>query len=502
MKNAISVDLDKLLESTSLQEETVSFGETFPEVAARIDLVERFNMNQSDVDQMTSNQVLQEYSFKVSQKIDIDYILQEWSWRCARGYPDYSNVSDRLKLQEVLDEMGIELPFKRIQEADDRSTKSKKSTSSDTGSANILATAKKFVNHLPEEKHDMLVKFINDIPYDELKVATANFLNSLSDANAKKYAGAFKSLDSVEKLQGKRYLDFNPLWDLNVEKAMGRGELYIAFMVKNAVAQGSSVSYDIAVGSKHYEVKALDVGKKGDIGSIRPGTEGKASRHPYFTTPLMTLASTIFALKDPEMQTSILTLGSTSKLQTILDIVNKTSVTRPRTGAPIMETPGDVSISVMGGLYNCAVELNKLRSNALDKDITTSRIIIKSPTKDSAYWIAADDVDNIAKIAGKNKAVSIKVGTPITDETKDAKILLTELLNHPFVKTPSYFTDGLTKIKQSFFGDKAGLVYFLRGMVYVSPNMAEFATTESSQDAYRFDLKSNYSKWPHVQNQS
>jgi len=428
--------------------------------------------------------------------VDIDAILTEWAWRCEKGYPNYNDKNDMIKLQEVLDEMGVALPFDRLKEAGP-----KKSATSVANSSNILITAKKFVKHLPEAKHDMLVKFIDDIPYNQLKVSVAALLNSLSEADAKKYATAFKSLPSVEKLEGKRYLDFKPLWDLNVEKAMGRGELYIAFMVKNAVTQGSSESFDIGVGSKHYEVKSLDAGEDGNIGSIRPGAEGKASRHPYFTTPLMTLASTIFAMKDPEIQASVLTLGNTAKLQSILDIVNKTSVIRPKSGNPIMETPGDVPISVMGGLYNCVVELKKYRPNALGKEVTTSRIKVKSATKDATYWITADDVDDIAKAAGKNKEASIKVGTQVTDETKDAKVLLTDLLNHPFVKNPALFTDGLSKVKKSFFGDKAGLVYFLRGMAYVSPNMSEFATTESSQDGYKFDLKAKYSKWAHVQNQ-
>ena len=37
--------------------------------------------------------------------IDLDSILHEWSWRCDKGYPDYNNLSDRIKLQEVLDEI-------------------------------------------------------------------------------------------------------------------------------------------------------------------------------------------------------------------------------------------------------------------------------------------------------------------------------------------------------------------------------------------------------------
>jgi len=428
-------------------------------------------------------------------KLDFDSIVTEWSYRCDKGYPDMKSKSDMIKLQEILDEMGIKAPFKRIKLTEAKPKPIAVNTSE------VLKTAKKFVKHLSEEKIPLLVKFLDEIPYNELKRQTISFLGTLSDAEAKKYAEAFKSLPNVPALEGKRYLDFKPLWDLNVEKAMGRGELYIAFMVKGAVTQGSSESFDVAVGNKHYEVKSLDAGEEGNVGSIRPGAEGKASRHPYFTSPLMSLASTIHALKDPEIQSSILALGKTAKMEKILEIINNTSTVRPKSGNPIMETPGDVPISVMGGLYNAAVKLNKEAKGALNKDVTTSRIKIKSSTKDAMYWITPDDIDDIAKAAGKDKEATIKVGVKVTDETKDAKILLSDLINHPFVKNPELFTQGMNKIKQSFFGDKAGLVYFLKGITRISAKMAEFATTESSQDGYKFDLKAKYTKWDHVQKQ-
>lgn len=46
--------------------------------------------------------------------LDFDTILREWSWRCDKGYPDFNNLDDKIKLQEVLDEMNITLPFERI----------------------------------------------------------------------------------------------------------------------------------------------------------------------------------------------------------------------------------------------------------------------------------------------------------------------------------------------------------------------------------------------------
>lgn len=430
---------------------------------------------------------------------DWDTIIAEWFYRLPKGFAEQPYTESELKvLDEVVGEYDAGGFKPVISEASSTKRRFKKQ---DVETTNVLLDAKNFVKYLPEEKHSLLVKFIEEIPYESLRTDTINFLNSLPSKDAKKYAASFKTLTNVKKLNGEQYTDYKPLWDLNVEKAMGRGELYIAFRVKGAVTQGSSESYDVAVGTNHYEVKSLDAGNVGNIGAIRPGAEGKASRHPYFTNPLMSLASIIHSMKDKEVQASISELVNSDKLNQLLDIIDNTPTTRPTSGNIITETPGDVPISVMGGLYNAAAALNKIRKSAINKNITSSRITVKSDKTDATYWIAPDDAANIIKSSGKDKAASIKIGTKVTDETKDAKILLSSLLNHPFVKNPDSFTEGLSQIKQSFFGDKAGLVYFLRGVTYVSDDMSEFATTESSQDGYKFDLKAKFKKWTHVQKQ-
>ena len=46
---------------------------------------------------------------------DFDAIVTEWSYRCDKGYPDMKSKSDMIKLQEILNEMGVKSPFKQIQ---------------------------------------------------------------------------------------------------------------------------------------------------------------------------------------------------------------------------------------------------------------------------------------------------------------------------------------------------------------------------------------------------
>jgi hypothetical protein len=48
---------------------------------------------------------------------DLDAVLREWSYRCDKGYPEMGNPADMLHLQNILEELGIESPFSKIEEA-------------------------------------------------------------------------------------------------------------------------------------------------------------------------------------------------------------------------------------------------------------------------------------------------------------------------------------------------------------------------------------------------
>lgn len=83
---------------------------------------------------------------------DIDAILNEWTWRCDKGYPDLNNPEDMYKLQEVLNEMGIELPFELLEAP--ISPLSKKAPSNIEGS------------NTPELKEGLVIFFSTQNPKD------------------------------------------------------------------------------------------------------------------------------------------------------------------------------------------------------------------------------------------------------------------------------------------------------------------------------------------------
>ena len=328
-------------------------------------------------------------------------------------------------------------------------------------------------------------------------------MKGLTLDEATSFAEFFKSLENVDTLNGVKYNKYMKLWETYVGQAIGKGELFISFAVDNAVVQGSSESFDIAVGNKHYEVKSLDVLDTGSgrykYGQIRPGAEGKVSKY-LFTKQLMEFYSLVKQLKEPDTRAAVMSLGKKDAMTKIYNIINAIAIVKPKGGDPL-KTPGDIPASMMDNVYNNALILHEIKSLPFIKDITTSRISVKGSNVDASYWISPEDANEIAKTAGKEKSVNIKVGAAVSDENTEGKIVLVDLFNHPFVKNPTTFTDSLYEIKTAFFGDKDGLIYFFNKETVVSSNMAEFATTESSQDGYRFGLKSRNAGKAYIEDQ-
>jgi|688.fasta_scaffold03126_29 hypothetical protein len=453
------------------------------------------NLLQEDNKDLVNTEIITETTSTPEVTIpDFESIVTEWSYRCDKGYPDMNDRSDMLHLQTILEEKGIESPFERLTEAPDFIS-------------NIDLLKKegfdKLYNSLPsDDKKTQFIKFIDTIP-SALRKEFIKTAKGLSSSEIKEFAKFFKSLDSVEQLNNVSYKPYKKLWDTAVGQAIGNGELFISFAVDKAVVQGSTESFDIDDQGKHYEVKSLWVydnrENKYKYGQIRPGAEGKVSKYP-FTKQLMEFYSLVRKLQDPKIKSNVMSLGSKEAMNKIYSIINEISTIKPK-GGDVLESPGDIPTSMMNNVYNSAIELHKIKTVPLKKDITTSRIAVKGSKADSSYWISPEDADEITKSAGSSKEVKIKVGSAVSDESKEGKIILTDLFNHPFVTNPKIFTNSLSAIKDTFFGGKSGLVYFYQEVTYVSKDMSEFATVESSQDGYRFGLKSRNKGKAYIEDQ-
>ena len=417
-------------------------------------------------------------------KPDFDAILLEWSYRCDSGYPDLNNEKDVSILENILSEMGIRNQF-MLSEAPGKK-------GYDLFLSEIDSLGKS------EQYQQFLAELPNGGSSSPLVRDLTKTFNSLSTPVIKSYAKDFKS-KTMTAVNDKSYTPYIDLFNINIEKATGKGELMIAFLVQGAKHMGGGSPYDVFVaadqGSGKYEVK--DINK----GNIRPGKEGKISQYPI-SRDIYDAFRLIDAIQqDSELQVSMLTLGDSEALKQILDVVNKVKTKGENTKAFI--EPGNIATGNLDSLFNSLVLLNKLsKQSPLKKDMTTSKIKVHSSTKDATFWIPDEEIDDIIKVAGKDKEASIKVGTQVTDETKDAASLLIDLINHPLVKTPMKMIDDFKAIKVAFFGDKAGLIYFKDKKVNIVNNLDKFATVSISQDNYRFALAKQDTKYNFIKLQT
>jgi hypothetical protein len=141
---------------------------------------------------------------------DIEAILNEWTWRCEKGYPDFNNPSDMYKLQEVLDEMGINLPFDKIKisEADlNRPTVTTNETSLKEGLVCLFfdcfkdTALRSHILHLQELKRSKIGKGVDITNEPELSDALSGISNVFKSNKANYGAGnsAVTNLDSYVK---------------------------------------------------------------------------------------------------------------------------------------------------------------------------------------------------------------------------------------------------------------------------------------------------------------
>lgn len=71
-------------------------------------------------------------------------------------------------------------------------------------------------------------------------------------------------------------------------KGMGRGEIFLSWLIKNSSCQGGGESFDLNVAGSKYEVKDYR-SKKGGNKPIRLGTKGKATRFLFWKQILETI---------------------------------------------------------------------------------------------------------------------------------------------------------------------------------------------------------------------
>jgi len=471
MKKDILIDLDARLSSASITESTTvnTAGQVPDEVVARIDLVEKFSYNQRVVDQMTTSEVLQEYSVRKSmstyQLPDLDAILEEWSWRCDKGYPNFNNTSDRIKLQEVLDEMGIPVPFERIVKEDTASAWDdlKTGTPNEKAFKTLLDTTElNFENNsIYQSVYDVFIK--------------------LSTVEQTEVIEKFQSM-TVDQFANGGWKPFKAFFDARGYGGTlpGRGEMMAVLAIKGA-SSGGSKEKDLQVSGGSWEIKEAP-------NSIRMAKSGAIGKFEYvdLAKDFYKLLTNI-KLNNPDLDNNLkANLAKVFTTKEIADDIYKILITNFR-GDFFKSTEEDVQdadtttsetffnrtktsewpTGVIDLHYQGFIALKEKRDEVLNNKelINNAKLILRTAKQDDKeFYINPEDSEEIAN-AKPGTDVNIKVATPAKGDIVEFLQNMLLIMKHPLVKDPSSIPKDFLKVRDSYFttSNIKGIMYYEKG---------------------------------------
>ena len=449
------IDLDALFakaESKQLKEtlkESAVAGNVPPEVAARIDLVNKFNFTTQEVDKMTSNEALEEYNKRSSLKesIDIDSILMEWSYRCDKGYPDFNNKHDMIKLQEILDEMGVASPFKRITEA--KLTKSGK------------------------EIYEIMSDPEIGLRTEALALLQAA-IAKLSEKDQALVRSKLRTLTLDKFINGGWEL-FKPFFDIIIS-GFGRGELMCVMAIKDS-RSGGTAEKDLFISSGPksgmWEVKEDPTG-------IRMAQAGAAQKFKYVKNirkfyELLENLSLNNKGQDKVFKSQLNLIFKKDKIaEDLFEVLTtnfrgdkyKTSEDDEAAGAGMFErinSGNEIPSGIIQLHMDGFEKLMSYRKDIINNPdlLSNSKLIIKSADKEDGYWITSTDAAKL-KTAKADAEVEIHKGPKIEKGTKELLYGLVDIMNFEYSKNPKQLAKDIAERKDIYFSDINGYVYFFK----------------------------------------
>lgn len=499
MKRDILIDLDaKFNQFKQTKEqiitESIAEGNTPAEVVARIDLVEKFNLSQSVVDKMTTDEILAEYDkqLETPKKIDTDAVLTEWSWRCDKGYPDFNNKADRIKLQEVLDEMNIPLPFKRISEASGDKKSATKATkpavkSSTNKYEGLTKREAKFMQLVNGEAPDQPNN--PDIP-DTVKKSLLSVFRQFPKKQ-KTWIEQFQQIKNVNEFVAAKGEPWREFFDCIAPSGMGRGEM-MAVMAINGAKSGGTAEKDLKVpNGKPWEVKEDPTG-------IRMAQSGFAGRFRYINElrKFYELLNTIElndSTKDSILKANLVKVfGNEATANSMYQILTtnfrgdgykvseKDKKAAEKDGKPLITKDNFFERMIAAAEYPTGVinlhylgfkQLQSLRGTIISQKelVNNAKLVLRTAGSDDdiQYYISAKDAAEIQSAGEKGKEARIKVTTSAKKDSKELPFVdflhaMLQIVRHPFVKNPEEIIEDFVARKMDYFSHIQGFVYYLK----------------------------------------
>ena len=403
-------------------------------------------------------------------KINFDSILQEWAWRCAKGYPDFDSKSDRIKLQEVLDEMGIGLPFERITEAPKKET-SKLTPLESKFMQLVNGTAPGQTNNpdIPETVKNSILDVFRQYPKKQ-KLWISQFQQ-------------MKGVDEFVKAKGEPWREF---FDCISPSGMGRGEMMAVMAIKGAKSGGTAEKDLKLPGNVFWEVKEDPTG-------IRMAQSGFAGRFRYINElrkfyELLSVIELNDSSKDSDLKVNltkvfgneetansmykILTTnfrgdgyGVSKKDKKAAEEDNATLITKENF-FDRMIAAAEYPTGVIDLHYDGFKKLKDLRGTIISQKelVNNAKLVLKTASSedDVQYYISAKDAEEIQAAGQKGKEARIKVTAPAKKDFKEFLHAMLAIVRHPFVKNPEEIIDDFIARKMDYFSHIKGFVYYLK----------------------------------------
>jgi len=405
---------------------------------------------------------------------DFDAIVTEWSYRCDKGYPDMKNKSDMIKLQEILNEMGIKSPFKQIEEEIVAEKKATKKAS--------------YKTETPlEDKFMSLIEGTFD-PNIQPKIPSAvkPQLLAVFKANKSKQKTWIAQFQKMEKVEDFIKADGNPWQEFfNCEvKGMGRGEMMAVMAIQGARSGGTKEKDLIINETEIWEVKEDPTG-------IRMAQSGFAGRFRYINElrKFYELLNTINLndyKNDNELKKQLLSVfgkeDQVNKMFKILTtnfrgdgykISKKDQLAAEEDGTALITKANFFDRMIVAAEYPTGVidlhydgfkQLKELRTDIITQKqlVNNAKLIIQTAgsDEDSKFYINAKDADNIKTAGKKGAQVNIKVAAPVKGSTVEFLHAMLQIVRHPFVKAPDEIVQDFIERKSDYFSKIKGFVYY------------------------------------------
>ena len=409
---------------------------------------------------------------------DFDAIVTEWSYRCDKGYPDMKNKLDMIKLQEILNEMGVVSPFKQIEEE----TPKKKSvvkkvvkklpTVDDSKSYGIgipidpkdTATIKAFKTKL--SKIDWENK-------DKVNTAVLDIFYTLSEVEQKKCVKGFQT-SNLETYVNETWTNWRSFFNIN-PTGMGRGEAMTVMAVKGASSGGTQSKDLITTDEGIWEIKeqpdSIRLAKSGAVGKFN---YANSLREFYKLLKDIKLDD---VKNDDKLKKNLQTLiGKQEDADKIFNILvtnfrgegfGKTKSKTAAADEDDVEFTEDNFFERIGNMTELplgVIELHYLGFKALNgaidivkqnKDLlANAKIILRTPgdDKDPEFFINPKDADKI-KSAGKKalSKVDITIAKPATKSNVTFLYAMLNIMRHEFVKDPDAIPKDFKTVLDKYF---------------------------------------------------